>query len=57
MNSPKILEGFYDSGRVIQADKLPDETWNFRWDSGEISGFIEGEDFNFISEDKLSKYQ
>ena len=27
--------------------KEPDGTWRFEWDSGDIGGFIEGEDFTF----------
>ena len=53
MKFQKIPQGFYDEGGVIKADKLSDGTWNFRWDSGEISGFVEGEDFDFIPEEEL----
>jgi len=53
INYLKIPQGFYDEGGVIKADKLPDGTWNFMWDSGEISGFVEGEDFDFIPEEEL----
>jgi len=31
----------------IYGDKNPDGTWTFTWDEGEISGFIENEDFIF----------
>jgi hypothetical protein len=33
---------------IITAVKLKNGTWNFSWDVGDIDGFIEGEDFNFV---------
>jgi hypothetical protein len=53
MDSPKTSQGFYDFTIPTKANKLPNGTWNFLWDSGEISGFVEGEDFEFVPEGKL----
>jgi hypothetical protein len=49
----KIEQGYHEPGDVIYASKLPNGTWLITWDSGEISGFNEGEDFEFIPEDEL----
>ena len=43
----------YDESGVIYASKLPNGTWILTWDSGEISGFVEGEDFEFVPEEEL----
>jgi hypothetical protein len=48
----RIHQG-YDSGGVTHANKLPNETWVFGWDSGEISGFKEEKDFKFIPKKEL----
>lgn len=39
--------GYYIS-EVVDASKESDGTWRFVWDSGDISGFKEGEDFDFL---------
>ena len=49
----KIKQGYYEPGDVIYASKLPNGTWLITWDSGKISGFNEGEDFEFIPESEL----
>jgi len=49
----KVDQGYYDEGGIIYASKLPNGTWIFTWDSGEISGFVEGEDFEFVPESEL----
>jgi hypothetical protein len=51
----KIPQGYYEPGGVIRAYKLPDETWELSWDSGIISGFIEGDDFKFIPEEEIQQ--
>ena len=47
---------FWDSDNIANATeddlptygvKEPDGTWRLKWDSGDIGGFIEGEDFTF----------
>ena len=48
----RIHQG-YNSGGVLYANKLPNETWIFMWDSGEISGFKEELDFKFIPKKEL----
>ena len=47
----QIEQGFL--GDVLYATKNSDGTWEFEWDAGGTSGFIEGEDFEFISKDEL----
>ena len=49
----KVEQGYYEPGGVIYANKEPNGTWILTWDSGEISGFVEGEDFEFIPENEL----
>ena len=53
MDSPKTSQGFYDFNIPTNANKLPNGTWNILWDSGEISGFVEGEDFEFVPKGEL----
>jgi len=53
----RIPQGLYadevnESGPVY-ANKLPNGTWEFIWDAGDISGFVEGEDFDFVSKEEL----
>lgn len=38
---------------ALYAIKNPNGTWEFEWDAGSTSGFIEGEDFKFVSEEEL----
>jgi len=38
---------------VLYADKNSDGTWEFIWDAGNISGFIEDEDFKFVPKSEL----
>lgn len=38
-------EDFYD---VVGGEEIEDGKWVFYWEEGEISGFVEGEDFEFI---------
>ena len=49
----KIDQGYYDKGGVVLAKKLPNGTWKLIWDSGIISGFKEGEDFEFVPKNEL----
>ena len=49
----QIDQGYYDEGGVVLAKKLPNGTWKLIWDSGIISGFKEGEDFEFVPKNEL----
>jgi hypothetical protein len=53
----RIPQGLYADGVTesgpVYANELPNGTWKLTWDVGEISGFVEGEDFNFIPEEEL----
>jgi len=46
-------EKFWDShgtskyGELISGYVGPDGTWRFEWEYGDVSGFVEGEDFIF----------
>lgn len=53
-NMGKVKQGYYEPGNVIYANKEPNGTWKLTWDSGEISGFVEGEDFIFVPEEELT---
>jgi hypothetical protein len=47
----QIEQGFL--GEVLYATKNSNGTWEFEWDAGSTSGFIEGEDFKFVPEEEL----
>jgi hypothetical protein len=47
----KVEQGYIED--ILYASKNDDGTWEFTWDAGNISGFIEGEDFEFIPEGEL----
>jgi hypothetical protein len=34
-------------GKLISGHIGPDGTWRFEWEYGDVSGFVEGEDFTF----------
>jgi hypothetical protein len=41
-----------EHGNPISGYIGPDGTWRFQWDCGDISGFVEGEDFTFDNDEE-----
>jgi hypothetical protein len=46
------VTGLGDGSHPNQGRQLPDGTWVFYWDAGEMSGFVEGEDFTYSNKEK-----
>ena len=40
-------QGTSKHGKLTSGYIGPDGTWRFQWEYGDISGFVEGEDFTF----------